>query len=82
MTNESLEYRLGCIDTKLAQNDIAHQEILVVLNKISGDLDTFKMKSIEDVSTIKGKASVWGAMAGFLASIIIAIIGWLVAGHR
>lgn len=82
MPNESLEYRLGCIDTKLEQNDDAHKTMLTVLNKISCDLDVFKMKSIEDVALIRGKASVWGAIMGFIVSAVITLAGWTFSIHK
>lgn len=77
MTSESLDYKLGRIEEKLEQNDRVHGEILSVLNKISCDFDVFKDKSIEDVAFIKGKASIWGAVSGFIVSAVLTVAGWL-----
>lgn len=77
MANETLDYQLGRIDESLKQNDRAHGEILIILNKISCDLDTFKTKSSNDMSVIKGKASTWGAVTGFIVSAIMTVAGWL-----
>lgn len=82
MGEEHLEYRLGRIDQGLKQNDKVHDEMLAVLNKISCDLDIFKMKSIEDVALIRGKASTWGAIMGFIVSAVITLAGWAFSLHK
>ena len=82
MSNESLDYKIGRIDESLKQNDKAHGAMLTVLNKISSDLDVFKMKSIEDVALIRGKASVWGAIMGFIVSAVITLAGWTFSIHK
>ncbi len=82
--NETLDYKLGNIEARLTENDRAHMEmtnylfnIQTSINRIEGSLNDNKV----ELAGIKGKASVWGTVAGFLAGVIVTVIGWDVKGR-
>lgn len=79
--NDNIEYRLGHIDAKLQENDRAHATITNYLYTIQTSIDRVE-ESISatkvDIAGIKGKASVWGTIAGFLTATFVTIIGWFV----
>ncbi len=71
--NGDIQYQLGKINARLDTNDQVHYEIKTLLEKMDGKLDT----ACGDMIALKTKAKIWGAIAGFIASAVLTVIGWV-----
>lgn len=76
MTNGSIDYTLGQIQSKLE----SESEILIRLENKVDVLSANTNKTVTDlcteIGTLKGKASLWGGVTSFIVSAIMGIAGW------
>ena len=75
-----IEYRLGKIDARLDENDRVHALILSSLNKIECGIEKLEQNGVTnavDIAGIKGRASVWGSIFGFISGLIALVLSRL-----
>jgi len=79
MTNGTIDFSLGQIEAKLDLNEAAHKEIKDTLSQIFTKLDSTNTTITNicgDIGTLKGKASLWGGIIGFVVSAIMGVASW------
>lgn len=72
--DQDLNFLLGKMVARLDNNDEDHREIKKILKEVkdcTADMG-------KDITALKTKASVWGAVMGFIVSTVVVIIGWYV----
>lgn len=70
--DQDLNFLLGKMVARLDNNDEDHQEIKKILKEVK-DCTTCMGN---DITALKTKASIWGAVMGFIVSTIVVVIGW------